>query len=179
MATDLQASFQTIRDTLRVCRGEAQAVTIEDLARRCCICRRECEELLETRLADLPFPVAAGAHGYFVPVSADEINRYVQSLRSRAVKIFLRQRTVIRLAQRAGWPRQGKTFANPPSEQGELFMMSRITASMATASAVDARPGNAEERPLRSGPESETTTPASGLVREPNGLANTGTISGV
>ncbi len=129
MQPDIQAHFATVRDTLRCCRGEAQAMTIDELAERAGICRRECEALLETCLAVFPFPVAAGAHGYFVPTSSSEINRYVQSLRSRAVKIFLRQRTVIRKAQEAGWPRSGREFANPPSVQGELFMVQKITGA--------------------------------------------------
>lgn len=128
MQPDIQGHFATVRDTLRVCRGEAQAMTIEALAERAGIGRRECEALLETCLAVFPFPVAAGAKGYFIPTSSEEINHYVKSLRSRAVKIFLRQRTVIRKAQEAGWPRAGREFANPPSVQGELFMTQKVTA---------------------------------------------------
>ena len=129
MNPDLQASFAVIRDTLRTCRGEIAAVTIDALAARCGIGRRECEELLESGLACFDFPVAAGAHGYFVPTSAAEINHYLRSLRSRAIKIFLRRRTVIRLAQRAGWPRAGNLFSNPPANQGELFKFSVGRAS--------------------------------------------------
>jgi hypothetical protein len=127
MSTDIQQSFQIVRDTLRVCRGEAQAVTIDELARRCGIGRRDCEALLETCFEDFPFVLASGSRGYFIPTSADEINAYDRSLQSRAVKIFLRRRRLIRKAQAAGWPRQGKLFANPPSVQGELFMVSRLT----------------------------------------------------
>jgi len=36
--------------------------------------------------------------GYFVPLTLDEAREYTQSLRSRAVQIFLRRRKVIRNA---------------------------------------------------------------------------------
>lgn len=129
MTSLTQPSFVIVRDTLRTCRGEAQAVTIKELARRCGIVRRECEALLETRLADFPFPVAAGARGYFVPIAADEINSYARSLQSRAVKIFLRRRTVIRKAVSAGWPRAGKLFMDPPAGQMDLFNVHKYTTS--------------------------------------------------
>ncbi len=50
-------------------------------------------------LIDDGFPVVSTTDppaGYFVPVSIDEARQYTQSLRSRAVMIFLRRRKVIR-----------------------------------------------------------------------------------
>lgn len=70
------------------------------------------EQLLELRLADFPFPVISTTAGYFRPASVAEINHCLESLQSRAMCIFLRKRTIIRNALRAGFPRQGNRFSD-------------------------------------------------------------------
>lgn len=122
--------FHTVAELLRTRRGEEQAITIDQIVTLTGMSsRRECEELLEKRLADFPFPLAASARGYYIPTSAEELNRYVASLRSRAMKIFLRQRTVVRKAVAAGWPRAGRIFAPPPGEQLSLFITRRFSST--------------------------------------------------
>jgi len=80
--------------------------------------RRTTEELLEHRLADFPWPLVATSAGLFIPTDPEEINHYQRSLRARAVKIFLRARTVRRKALAYGWRRDGKWFACAPRQMG-------------------------------------------------------------
>lgn len=113
--------FEAVRRVLCTRRGRRNAITIDQLVVLAGLQnRRACEDLLETRLADFQFPLVADSAGYYIPNTAAEINHYLDSLQSRAVKIFLRRRTVIRKANAAGFPRPGKHFADPPAVQKEL-----------------------------------------------------------
>lgn len=98
--------------------GPERAAKIDDLAEYCWVPRRTMENILQTRLEDIPFPVIAGTTGYFRPNTAEEINHYLSDLESRNRCVFLRRRTVIRKALAAGFKRVGKRFvdANPQKE---------------------------------------------------------------
>lgn len=120
-ATD---EFENVRRILVEHRGRANAITIDQLAFLAGLpSRRACEDLLETRLADFQFILVADSAGYYIPTCAAEINHYLDSLQSRAVKIFQRKRRVIRKALTSGLPRQGKHFIDPPAVQKELALV--------------------------------------------------------
>ena len=120
MTADLQPLFLIVRDLLATARSRKLAWTLDRLAEAAGTSRREVEQVLEERLSDFPFPLVSGSPGYWIPEDADEINHYRASLRSRAVKIFLRAKRVASMARRAGWPQEGRLFRNPPARQGEL-----------------------------------------------------------
>ena len=102
--------------------GEAAVdPTLERIAAEVDVPRREVEAAIETGLHRLPWVLVSGPRGYYIPADAADVNRYLASLRSRAVKMFLRARTVRRKALADGFVRQGRDFANPPSPQRELF----------------------------------------------------------
>jgi hypothetical protein len=101
--------------------GAENAITIDALGRQLDhTSRRETEQFLELHIGDLPFCVVSGATGYFRPQSADDINHYCNSLRSRIKCLAIRHRTVIRAARKEGFQREGKRFVNAPT-QAELF----------------------------------------------------------
>lgn len=120
MPADLQPLFLIVRDLLATARGRKLAWTLDRLAEAAGTSRRDVEQVLEERLSDFPFPLVSGSPGYWIPEDAEEINHYRASLRSRAVKIFIRAKRVAVMARRAGWPQEGRLFRNPPARQGEL-----------------------------------------------------------
>jgi len=121
--TDPEDLYERVRDLLADARGAGNAVTIDALARAAGASRRDIEELLETRLAEFPWPLVAGPRGYHQPATADEINAYLESLQRRAIAIFRRKRTVIRQAAATRrWLRQGKRFEPRPAAQMELLL---------------------------------------------------------
>jgi len=127
----LQADVARARSFLSTRIGEDQAVTIEVLAEILGLSRRAVEQLIEDNLAAFDFPLVAGSSGLWVPVSAAEINRYVESLGRRAVAIFFRRRTVIRQALKAGWQRQGPKFVDPihrPLQMGLGLELEQLAA---------------------------------------------------
>jgi len=118
--TELPAAFHPIRAALTVANGMVNAFTLDDLAARAGVARREVEEIMEHHLADFGFSLVSGSAGYWRPEDAAELNRYIASLRSRALKCFRRAKRVTAAARRDGWPLHGRTFLNPPARQGEL-----------------------------------------------------------
>ena len=106
---------------LRPRKGEQFSITIGDLAGRLGISHRACEALIEENIAAFDFPLCAGSHGLFVPAEAHEINHYMESLRARSLKIFMRRKTVRAQAKKAGFDFRGGRFFDPPSMQPELF----------------------------------------------------------
>jgi len=106
---------------LHAARGEANAVTLDDLTARAGLPnRRTTESMMEQRLPDFPYPLVASGAGYFIPTQADDINGCIRSLKSRAMKLFRRSRTIANKAIANGWKREGKWFARPPA-QLDLF----------------------------------------------------------
>ena len=123
----MHAAIRVLADAV----GPEKAITLDDLTVRAGIpCRRETEELMELGLSRMPFLLVADKHGYYQPTDADQINRYTASLRSRAVKAFMRARTVRRKAFAHGWRREGSRFVRPAT-QGELFDCCRAGACAA------------------------------------------------
>ena len=101
------------------CRGPRQALTLDELTTAAAIpSRRTTEICLERNLARLPWPIVADGHGLYIPTDADQLNRYLESLRSRAVCCFVRARAVRIKAAAHGWQRDGKRFARPPQQLG-------------------------------------------------------------
>lgn len=120
MKTDANI-FDCLQEALYSAEGEREAWTLQALATYCGCSRRRIERILEDRLEDLGFAIVSGSSGYWRPQSAEEINHYLASLQSRCVKVFLRKKRVARLAAASGFPRTGKTFANPPAPQREFL----------------------------------------------------------
>lgn len=125
--------FHRAREVLRTRKGAAKAITLNDLAMKIGLTkynpdrhrlepeRREMESLMETCLELFDFPLVAGTNGYFVPGSAGEITRYLESLESRHVKLWRRKKTVVRKALKAGFRRTGKlSFVDPVNTQYEM-----------------------------------------------------------
>jgi len=113
--------FQAICWLLRDARGVENAMTLDEITARAGLPnRRTTEELMEQRLQDFPYPLVSGGAGYFIPTQAEQINAYLRSLRSRALKCFIRARNVSSKAIAQGWKREGKWFAKPPL-QLDLF----------------------------------------------------------
>lgn len=103
------------------CRGPDHALTLEQLTAAAGLpARRMTEICLERNLSRLPWPIVADGHGVYIPTDADQLNRYLESLRSRAVCCFTRARAVRTKAAAHGWQRDGKRFARPP-QQLNLF----------------------------------------------------------
>jgi len=126
--TPQDAAFHRIRAALAGARGPDRAIEIGRLQVIADLpSRRQVEQLLQIRLADFPWPLVAGPQGYFIPDAPEQINHYLASLRSRAMCIFARYRTVRLAAQRAGWRREGRRFTAapaappPPTHQPDLF----------------------------------------------------------
>lgn len=119
-ASEAELCFGRVRDCLAGCVGEERARTIEEIQRLCGLPnRRATEELLEAKLGNFPWPLVSSSRGYYIPRTAADINHYIRSLRARALKIFIRRRTVCRQAAKAGWRRAGREFECPP-QQAEL-----------------------------------------------------------
>ena len=117
VAEDTGAWFTPICRLLASCKGEEQALTLQEIADFLHVPeRRTVEQTIESNLDRFPWPLVSSSAGYFIPTTADEINRYLTSLRSRAVKIFMRARTVRIRAVAFGWHREGRSFVNPPRQ---------------------------------------------------------------
>ena len=113
--------FDAVVRLLINARGYANALTLDEITARAGLPnRRTTEVLLETRLADFPYPLVANGAGYFIPTGADDLNTYLRSLRGRALKCFMRMRAVTSKAVAQGWKWEGKWFARPP-QQLDLF----------------------------------------------------------
>ena len=114
----MNATLDQFKAAVRIlndARGEANAITLDDLTARAGLPnRRTTEAMMELRLPDFPYPLVASSAGYFIPTSSDQLNTYLRSLKSRAVKMFMRSRTVAKKAIAHGWQREGKWFAKPP-----------------------------------------------------------------
>ena len=118
-------AFERLVNCLRMRVGEESAITLDDLALSIGLVetvtdpsgaprhkpmRRHIEHLVETRLQDIPFVVCAGSRGYYRPDSAEDLNRYYFSLRSRIKSIAVRLRTVRRKAAASGYSLTGRRF---------------------------------------------------------------------
>ena len=80
--------------------GRSQAITSRELSHMLGEDDRAIRLAIED-LIDDGLPIVSATEppaGYFVPLTLDEAREYTQSLRSRAVQIFLRRRKVIRNA---------------------------------------------------------------------------------
>lgn len=114
---DQMSTYERLERTLRACKGQRWAVTINQLQGILNLPnRRETEALLEESYDRLPFPVCAGSEGYFIPTTADEINHYYASLRSRARKLFRRMSTLRQRALQVGYEREHHVFTAAPAQ---------------------------------------------------------------
>lgn len=97
--------------------GERRAVTIQAMADRAGLSRREVEQALEVHLSDFPFPLVSGSAGYWQPTTPDQINHYRHSLTSRLRALARRMDTVAAKARAAGWKEEGGRFTAAPVQQ--------------------------------------------------------------
>jgi len=129
---DTDQYFDVVSRLLASCRGKQRAMTIDQITQAAGIPdRRITEQLLESRLADFPFLLVASGRGYYIPASAEDINRYVHSLHSRHRKLQLRELTVRRKAVASGYPLENDHFTDPPGHQAELFAAAGLPTSPA------------------------------------------------
>lgn len=113
--------FEVVVRLLHSAIGECKAMTLDDITARAGLPnRRMAEALMEEYLPRFPYPLVASGAGYFIPTSAEQLNNYLRSLRSRAVKMFKRSKVVVNKAIAHGWKREGRWFAKPP-QQLDLF----------------------------------------------------------
>lgn len=97
-ADGLPGQLMAVLDVLRDRRGETVAIPAPDIATAAGILAdgsrtargSAVRHLLETHYDRLPWPVVAGARGYYRPDSAEEYRHYWNSLRSRAACILER-----------------------------------------------------------------------------------------
>ncbi len=80
--------------------------------------------ILEEHLADFRFTVCSLSRcGYFRPIRASELNDTLASLRNRAMKNFIRRRTVLRKAlAEQRFERRGAEFCDRPAVQKEMAL---------------------------------------------------------
>lgn len=152
--------FERVKAILAARLGHENAITIDTLCRESgCVRldrdtgelvpdRRVMEDILETRNAEFPFIVGAGAKGIFAVATAAELNRYLDRGQGRCVKLFIRRRTDIQKAVRMGWPRVGKYFVDPPARptapvQVDLNFNAPAPASASEASQQQKEPAHA------------------------------------
>ncbi|NQT93786.1 MAG: hypothetical protein HQ559_13585 [Lentisphaerae bacterium] len=122
IARDTDSIFRPLERLLSDAVGKANALTLQDLADRLLVDRREVEQTIEQRLLDFPWPLVAGNKGIYIPTEAEEINRYLHSLHTRHRRMQIREATVRRKAKAAGYPEENGEFVNPPqAAQSELF----------------------------------------------------------
>lgn len=113
--------FEAVVRLMNGARGVEHAMTLDEITARAGLPnRRTTEALMEEYLPRFPYPLVASGAGYFIPTSADQLNDYLRSLRSRAIKMFKRSKVVVNKAIAHGWKREGRWFARPP-QQLDLF----------------------------------------------------------
>lgn len=114
----MEVYFERVCRVLHAAVGPDWAMTLDEITTFCKIpTRRTTEKLFELHLSRFPWPLVADGRGYYIPTSAEQLNRYCASLRGRALKDFMRRRTVMQKAVACGWKRDGKAFARPPQQQ--------------------------------------------------------------
>ena len=93
--------------------GRSRAITSRELSFLTGQPDRKIRILIEKLISE-GLPVISATErpaGYFIPTSLDEAKQYTQSLRSRAVEIFLRRKRVIK----------NTALYLKPAEQGKLL----------------------------------------------------------
>ena len=118
IASPDSAQIESLRQILTTRIGTESAITIAEISALLDHhCRRETEVFLEVHLADLPFCVVSSSAGYFRPASAEDINHYRNSIRSRIRCLAIRSRTVRQAAIREGFPIESGRFVTRPVTQ--------------------------------------------------------------
>lgn len=115
-----QQSLDALTELLEYRVGPASGITIADIQTVLRFStRRQTEVFLEVHLDDLPFAVCAGTTGYYRPGSSDELNHYINALRSRIKCIAIRIRSTRRAAEREGFRAEHRVFDD--HHQQEIF----------------------------------------------------------
>jgi hypothetical protein len=102
--------FERLVGILAFAMGPNKAQTLDQLAARLGVCRRSIEQTVQEFLPQFPFALVADGAGYYRPTSAQQINGYISSLRSRHLPLKRREETVIHKAQLEGWHYEGERF---------------------------------------------------------------------
>jgi hypothetical protein len=114
--------FDSISRLLSSARGQQNAVTLAQIAEQLSASRRDVEATIEHNLTRFPYVLVAGAGGYYIPIEADDINRYLHNLHSRHRRMQLREAVVRHKARAAGWLEESGRFVRPAQlGQQELF----------------------------------------------------------
>lgn len=118
--------FLFIRDILNARQGKDNAITIGDLANAAGVSRREVEQVIELNLDEFPFPIVSGSAGLFIPVEADDVNRYLGQLESRLGAIGRRRKTVMAKAREFGLQFDGSAFVDNPVQADLLGILDQM-----------------------------------------------------
>ena len=122
-AEALPAEFHAICAVLSRHRGADAAIRAEDIAKEADLWPDSSKEVRRTRVRsvirvhfiDFPFPVLANTNGFFVAETAEEIEHYHKSLRSRIREIGLRIVVLKKQARAAGFPYLGRARWGAPA----------------------------------------------------------------
>lgn len=121
---DTPPEFPAFVSLMETCSGPENAKTIHKIQLALGhSTRRQTEKFLELFLGAVPFPLVSGPTGYYRPTAVDEINHYLNSLRSRIRCLAIRARSVRRSARAAGWQRSGRLFSDADPQQLLQFHM--------------------------------------------------------
>jgi hypothetical protein len=82
--------------------------------------KRPIEKLLEEHLEDFPFIFVSCGRGVYIPTSAEDINAYLDSLRSRQSKVYHRIKRLKAKAIDAGYVNAGR-HVQERTHQDPLF----------------------------------------------------------
>lgn len=126
-----EALFQQVVRILAGCQGKANAMTLQDIGNEAArwmdmpesreARRRMVERAIEENLNRIPWPIVSGDDGLWIPDDPADLNRYLTSLKTRCVKMFMRRKIVRKKALLAGFRLTPAGFGQPVARSGELF----------------------------------------------------------
>jgi hypothetical protein len=128
---DNDALFQTVVRLLSQCSTRERAKTLQQIGDEAARFlempgaadgrRRMVERVIEDNLELFPWPVVSGDEGLWIPEDHQELNRYLDSLKKRCLKMFKRRKIVRRKAILAGFTYKPGGFTGFAHKDGELF----------------------------------------------------------
>lgn len=125
------AMFEVVVRVLSLCQGKGRSMTLQQIGDDCARYlelpanpdgrRRLVERTIEEHLDKMPWPIVSGDEGVWIPDDPADLDRYVESLKRRCMKMFIRRRVTIRKAKLAGFARTTAGFSKSVPRPGELF----------------------------------------------------------
>lgn len=108
---------------LSCCIGPEMAITLDELAVRIGMSRRETEQAIKAGLRSLPFVLVSGSEGLYRPTSSDQINAYIHNLHSRHHEMAEREDTVRFKARASGWREDANGRFMEPAKDDQLTLL--------------------------------------------------------